>query len=340
MKSVPAPLISVLMPVYNGENFLSEAIDSILNQTFTNFEFVIINDGSIDGTEAILRRYEGADSRLRVYHQENRGIANSLNRGIELCRGEYIARMDADDISLPSRFEKQVSFMEKHHRVGVCGTWIKVIGKSSEYILQYPQNHSMIRCQLIFGTAIAHPTAFMRRAFFIQHALRYLKPHAEDYDLWVRCAKHFELANINEVLLLYRIHYSGMGQRHCNEQRDLSQCIRLKQLRQLWIKINDDEANIHQSISLQHFHINRQFILQVDAWLKKLSDANHLHSTYPELEFSKVLGHRWWIVCQQATELGPWIWKMFWQSPLSQTIDLSWKQKIKFAIKCGISYKA
>lgn len=151
------PLISVVMAVYNGADYLVPAIDSILQQTYSHFEFIIINDGSTDDTTKILQHYEQLDERIKVYAQANQGLPISLNRGIRLARGKYIARMDADDISLPERFAKQVEFMESHPEVGVCGTQIKMIGENS-YVDAYPSSHPAIQCWLLLASGIAHPS--------------------------------------------------------------------------------------------------------------------------------------------------------------------------------------
>ena len=125
-----SPKISVVMPAYNAAEYLDEAIRSILNQTFRDFEFIIINDGSTDDSISILDKQQKLDSRIRVYHQENQGMIAALNRGCRLARGKYIARMDADDISLPGRLEKQLKYMERHPQIGILGTWIYSIDKN------------------------------------------------------------------------------------------------------------------------------------------------------------------------------------------------------------------
>ena len=124
------PLVSVLMSVYNGDRYLDEAIDSILSQTYENFEFIIINDGSTDHTKDILSSYSNQDNRIRVFHQKNHGLTFSLNRGLELSRGKYVARMDADDISSPRRLEEQINYLRANPEVGVLGTQMEIINES------------------------------------------------------------------------------------------------------------------------------------------------------------------------------------------------------------------
>lgn len=204
-----SPLVTVLMPVYNGEKYLSESIDSILDQTFLDYEFIIINDGSTDGTSEILRNYSLKDKRIKLHHQSNQGVISALNKGLELARGKYIARMDADDVSLPDRFAKQVDFLETHPEVGVLGTGVRFMdgcGNTSD-TLQFPTQHGVLRWCLCFFSPIVHPTVMMRRQI-IEQAGGYAESMmiAEDYDLWRRLSCVTRLSNLKDVLLHFRKH--------------------------------------------------------------------------------------------------------------------------------------
>ncbi len=148
------PLISVVMPVYNSEKYLEEAINSILNQTFTDFEFIILNDGSTDKTEDIILSY--SDSRiLYIKNKTNLQIVKTLNKGIELASGKYIARMDSDDISSPERFEKLIEFMENNHEIDICSTWLETFGNRKK-IWKNPLSHEEIKATLLFNSAKVH----------------------------------------------------------------------------------------------------------------------------------------------------------------------------------------
>ena len=213
------------MSVYNGEKYLKEAVESILNQTFRDFEFIIIDDGSTDGTSEIIARYEKADDRIRVYHQENRGLVASLNRGCQLAKGEYIARMDADDISLPERLEKQVEFLNAHPDIGVLGTWMELINENSvpQNKVRVPTSPWLIGWSLIFANCMVHSSVMMRRDIVEQ--LGFYRPealHAEDYDLWARISSITKLANIPEVLLRYRISKERISSQHSQTQEQNS----------------------------------------------------------------------------------------------------------------------
>ncbi len=216
-----APLVAVLMPVFNGEAFLGEAIESILNQSFRDFEFIIINDGSTDRTSSILHRFELADHRVRVYHQENRGLIASLNRGCRLARGKYIARMDADDVAFPYRFERQVDFLEQNPRVGLVGGAVEVIncGGVPIHRLSYPVQDQKIKDTLSSYNCFAHSTIVMRtEAFRVLNGYRRAFLFAEDYDLWLRMAERYELANLPESVLQYRVHIDQVCLRNIKQQ--------------------------------------------------------------------------------------------------------------------------
>jgi glycosyltransferase involved in cell wall biosynthesis len=206
-----SPIISVVISVFNGENFLSETLDSILNQSFPDFEVILIDDGSTDCTPAILEKFRLGDPRIAVFGQENRGLVESLNRGCSLARGKYIARMDADDVALPDRFLLQVEFMESHPEVGVLGGNVELINAEGKLLgikSNFPQQNEEIQGALIQSCTFCHPTVFIRRSTFLAaRGYRRIRD-AEDYDLWLRIAEQSQLANLPDVLIRYRFHKS------------------------------------------------------------------------------------------------------------------------------------
>jgi Glycosyl transferase family 2 len=196
------------MPAYNAGLYLDEAVTSILNQTFRDFELIIVDDGSVDATAAILHGYEKSDARLRVYHQENRGMIAALNFGCRLARGKYIARMDADDISLPTRLEKQLEYLEQHPDIGILGAWICNIDKNGSTRGTWcpPTNAKTLKWTHFFGVCVSHPTVLMRREVLEQ--LNYYRSdasHVEDVDLWLRASRITEFGNVPKLLYKYRI---------------------------------------------------------------------------------------------------------------------------------------
>lgn len=202
------PLVSVVMPVYNGERFLREAVDSILHQTYANFELIIVNDGSKDSSEDIVKSY--FDSRIHyIANEQNVGICITLNRGLDITRGKYIARMDCDDISMPERLKKQVDFLETHPEIGIVGSDIVTFGDGrDEHFFEFPRGSEACKAGLLFNTCFAHPAVMMRTSIIREHNLHYREEYKgiEDLEMWWRMSHFTEMANIPEALVRYRKH--------------------------------------------------------------------------------------------------------------------------------------
>ncbi|MFA0580160.1 glycosyltransferase family 2 protein, partial [Vibrio sp. 10N.222.49.F1] len=227
------PLISIVMAVYNCEKYLKYSIDSIIEQSYENFEFIIVDDCSVDNSLSIINSYK--DSRLRIIkNDENMGLAGSLNRAIEEAAGKYIARMDADDISLSNRIEKQVSYMEQHKNVAVCGTNIQHIDSNNnpikDRIKWIKEDNRSIKNALIYGSCFAHPSVIVRAKYFREHSIRYevTLRRSQDYDLWFKLSEYGDFANLNEPLLLYRISGDMASIKHSVDQKLSKNTVRNK----------------------------------------------------------------------------------------------------------------
>lgn len=202
------PKVSVIMPAYNAEKYINAAIDSILGQTFTDFELIVINDCSKDSTEDVILSYR--DQRI-VYlkNEKNLGVAGTLNRGLVAASGEYIARMDSDDIAAPERLEKQLAYMQAHPETVVCGSRVRLFSDAGEgEFCNYPQQDRQIKTALLFSCPFAHPSVMLRGTVLRDKGLRYEEAFekVEDYRLWTQLAKYGEFANLPEPLLRYRKH--------------------------------------------------------------------------------------------------------------------------------------
>ena len=194
------PRISVLMPAYNSAPYIAEAIESILNQTFSDFEFLIINDGSTDKTADIVAQYAKVDKRIKfIDNKKNQGLIAVLNQGLDLARGEYIARMDSDDISMPERFEKQILYMDANPDVGVVGTAGQNFGADNSVNIS-PAIVDAV--ELLRGVGFYHPSVMMRKSVIDKYNLRYDKNFylVEDHELWTRLLNVTKLRNIPDVL--------------------------------------------------------------------------------------------------------------------------------------------
>lgn len=217
-----SPEVSVLLCVYNGENYLRDALDSILDQTFTNYEFIVVNDGSTDSTDEILQEYASNDMRIRLVNNEtNLGLTPSLNRGLAIARGEFIARQDADDISYPLRLERQVSWMNAHPKVGLLGTYYDVICQAGLKIetVTPPVGNAQLQQSLLKGNVFGHGTVMIRRQALSSvgyYSESYL--WAEDYELWLRLSEIVEIANLPETLYAYQSHDQSISRRRLEGQ--------------------------------------------------------------------------------------------------------------------------
>lgn len=206
--------ISVIMPVYNAGKFLEETIESILNQTFTDFELIVLNDKSTDNSAEIIKHLQAKDSRIIFIDKEqNVGPARLRNEGIALARGKYIALMDADDISLPNRFKKQWHLLESNEKVGICGTWFTLFKENGKRILNAkPELNKELRVLLLIDNIIGNPTVMMRKSILEGVAYNEDYVPVEDYELWTQLIDKTQFYNIQESLLDYRWHQTNITQ--------------------------------------------------------------------------------------------------------------------------------
>jgi glycosyltransferase involved in cell wall biosynthesis len=270
------PLISVVMPVYNGGQFLGKAIDSIQRQTFTNFEFIIIDDGSSDDSRAIIQAYQQKDPRIHpIFLEQNSGIVTALNTGLNAAAGKYIARMDADDISLPTRFEEQINYLEDHPDVDVISSYYQLIGPTGDKlgnIIKLPTTNLTILWSLCIDNPIVHPGVVIRtEAVRNIGGYRAIYPHAEDYDLWMRLSDKSHFANLAHPLIQLRRHSSNITVVHHDDsmessisisqmmlQKVLSQKIEEYSVQPFWMNNSSSSSNVKQAVNIlvnlsQHF---------------------------------------------------------------------------------------
>lgn len=242
------PLVSIVMSVFNGANYLIESLESIFAQTYPHIEILCFDDGSSDETLAILNTYE--DNRLHVFSDgENKGLAARLNEGLKRSKGKYIARMDADDIALPNRIEKQVDFMEKHADVAACGTGFQRMLDGKKIYM--PTSHNAIVAKQIYTPGMAHPTVMMRASFMQQKNMFYPNvPCAQDYALWVLMSRYGNLANVPEILLQYRVHKKSITHTKVKEKRVVLGKIHKEILKEISnMPVSQKHLDIHFSIA-------------------------------------------------------------------------------------------
>ena len=301
------PKVSVIMPVFNAEKFIGEAVESILRQTFTDFEFIIINDASTDGSRKIIKTF--SDKRIILVNNPHQlRITASLNKAIGMAKGDYIARMDADDVSLSDRLETQVKFLDNHQDVGVVGSWVEVFGRRRG-VWKYPTDPKVIRGSQLFNGSIVHPAVMIRKSFLDKFHLRYNEnyPNAQDYELWSRCAGYFKLANIGKVLLKYRLHESQEGTKFSQARAKLVEQIRRRELTLAGLEFTPEEFAVHNQIASNQFPSNSRFINLAEKWLTKIQRQ----LTDPVM--AKVLENYWFLTCQHYGA-----WQEYLRSSLSR----------------------
>ncbi len=273
METRTVPTISVVMPAYNAERYIAEAIDSILAQTFTDFEFIIINDGSTDRTKEIILSYN--DPRIiYIENEENSGICVTLNKGLDSARGKYIARMDSDDISLPNRFEMQVRYMDAHPEISVCGSDFIVFGEGiKEYTFKQVHDSDDCAAGLIFNPCLAHPSVMIRKTILDNNKISYNNDFRglEDFKMWWEIAQHARITNLPITLLKYR-HHPGQETKNIKPTGYIaSNQFRALRYNSFGLALTDKECEIVNNYSYGHF--DRFGIDEIETFLKILADV-------------------------------------------------------------------
>lgn len=335
------PKISVLMPVYNCELYIQEAIESILIQTFSDFEFLIIDDASTDSTLEVIKKYN--DPRIKLIEKPNNtGYTNSLNYGLSIARGTYIARMDGDDISLPKRFEKQFSFMESNPDVAVCGTSFKILGTDDSVFL--PEKHDAIKTGMLKECKIAHPSVMMRVSFFKQNKISYdtFYEPAEDYDLWVRVSRIGKLNNLQEILLLYRFHDDQVSNTNRKKQNLNATLIKTNLLTYLDRNISENEIKVYktmlQSINTVSFSDFKVF-LKLKKRITSLNNNEFFNENLLRKHFFEIEKKYVSLNYKNNNSYDFAIYFQYLKIFNSIYARLSWKQSTKLFFKCILFHK-
>lgn len=326
------------MPVYNGERYLREAIDSVLGQDFSDYELLIINDASTDASAEIIRTYQ--DPRIRlIQNSKNLGLTGVRNVGLSEAVGEYLAWLDCDDVSASTRLAEQVEFLDTHKSVALCGSWVRTIGDKMGDMWRYPTEADVLRSRMLFDDPVATSAAMVRREVLMRFGLRFDDgyPLAEDYDLWERVSQFGEVSNIPKVLTFYRVHADQISSINALRVGCAVWKIQERQLMKLGILPSEAERELHTTVGVKfHFLGDRNFVKACKNWLQRLSDANACTKIYPERAFKSVLAERWYGICRAASRHGFFAWRQFWDSPLAGEWHMSTKGKLRFWVECGM----
>lgn len=288
------PSISVLMPVYNVEKYINEAIDSILNQTFRDFEFIIVDDASTDGTLSLIEKY--TDERIRIIKNEtNVKLAASLNKGLRIAQGKYIARMDGDDISHLERLEKLYNFLEKNPRVDICGTSMKLFG-SEDGIWGGKVRDEEIKAGLIWGSTMQHGTVLMRMDTITKHNLFYDEsfPVGQDWKYWYDVKNFVVFSNLPEPMYFYRRGQQNITVQFSHQSKDRYAAMHRLMLNDLGIQYSEHELRLHQFvIGLFSVSPSPQTVKDARRWFEKLVRYNYEVKQYDVIAFEKMSNQHW-----------------------------------------------
>lgn len=329
-------IISVLLPVYNGGTYLRGAIESILNQTYGDFELLLINDGSTDNSEEIILSF--SDPRIRyIKNEANLGLIKTLNKGIELSEGKYIARMDADDVSLPGRFKKQVEFMEANPGIGVAGSEYYSFSETKFKKVRAFTEPEVLRSLLIFKSCLCHPSVIIRKSVLIENNIRFNEnyKHVEDYEFWVQLSKVTKLSNVKGFLLKYRTHDAQVSNIHTGTQKDNSEVVRENYLRSLGFSFTEKDLQANTLVATNALITSEEKLGEIENWLLKLVDQNKQLNSIKAEHFNFMMGKAWFDSCG-ITNLGMIAYNKFFKSALATHYPLSSKQKVKLLAKCTL----
>lgn len=291
--------ISVLMSVYNtNHQYLRMAIESILTQTFKNFEFLIIDDNSTDGSLEIIKEYKQKDNRIVLIENKNNiGLTKSLNKGLAISKGKYIARMDADDISLPRRLERQFKWMEENTHISVLGSFVFINKKAGLINRGFNENPEIDKIQMLFRNAgVSHPTAFFRKSFLDEHNIKYDESikKSQDYAIWYECINNGGvIGRLSEILLFYRIH-NGQISAASHEQMECSNMVTKKVLTALIGECSDEILKLHCSLVEGIPKLNKNIYI---SHLKILINKNEEKQIYSRELFKKQVQCIWIKLC-------------------------------------------
>ena len=279
-------LVSVVMSVYNGERYLDDAIASILDQTYSNFEFIIINDGSNDNTLKIIKDYQKQDKRIKLISRQNKGLIASLNEGISIAKGKYIARMDSDDISLPNRLQEQAQFLDKNSHIDMCGSYIQLFDdKKTLQQWQYPLTDEDIKLMLMFISPFAHPSVMIKKSIFDNYQYTNFT-HIEDYKLWADMALGgCKMSNIDKVLLKYRYHDKQISNQH--RQSTLKNAFKISQY--YLTNHSKTSASFAKNLASIASNANIDTLDEVFAYLKEYRKQHSISDKYYLFALRQVL---------------------------------------------------
>ncbi|MFY0651322.1 MAG: glycosyltransferase [Cyclobacteriaceae bacterium] len=324
------------MSNYNNAQYLSESIESILHQSHDNFEFIIIDDGSTDNSKEIIKEYADVDMRIKPHlHKINQGLVKCLNFGLKKSNGKYIARMDSDDISLPTRLETQLDFMEMHPEICLCGSAIEIFDANESRNHFYATDHNHIKLRLLLNSEFAHPTVMIKKSIFDDYSFFYSSdyPAAEDYDLWVRISEKCTVANIRNVLLKHRRHDQAESIIKNTLQTNSVKKIKSRSFDKLGVPYTEEKNAILKNIVDKTYRLELSFVRQAEKLLSEFAYANQSTNYFNDLFIRDYIQETWQRLTYGSTRFGLNFYQLFKNSSLTEWSQLSIFFKLKLLVK-------
>jgi len=342
-KGLIVPTITVLMPVYNTEKYIEDSINSILNQSFVDFELLIIDDGSTDNSVAKIEKFN--DKRIiLIKNKKNLGLASVRNIGLNYINTKYIAFLDSDDISSHRRLEKQFYFLENNSDYVLCGSWVETIGKS-KHIWKYKSDSELLKCQFIFSDPFATSSLMIRNKVLTENNLIFdiSFPPCEDYDLWERVTSYGEIYNIPEVLTYYRIHNTQTSTSDANKIQFLENDWRVQRrvLKKLEVEITPALEEVHKNVRWENFKKDSEsYFYKYKKWLIQLCLHNKKNQVFTQKAFMRIVAEKWYSLLISSSLSKKELFTEYLNSPFRKSLNpnsnilLSYYKFLRFVFHC------
>jgi len=333
------PILSVLMPVFNSELFVAEAIESILNQTFKDFEFLILDDASTDKSLEIVKDFEKKDSRIKVYQNEkNLGVVTSRNKLIELSKGKYIAWLDSDDIAIENRLEKEIKFLEEHTEIGMVGAYPIIIDEFGNKIREwlFETDPQKLKIELFFHSPFLSSSVMIKKSYLPQNFYESRFSVAEDFDLYSKISENSYAANIPGTLVKYRINSKGLSKSNIEKMEKLSVQVIKEHAERLGIKLEENTIkNLRKPKTASK--INFEEIPEIEKSLILLKNLLLDKKDFDKTAVDAVIQKYWFETCRKSTHNGLKTLNIFFKSPLFCK-KLSLKDNCRLFVRALIKY--
>lgn len=317
------PKVTVAIAVYNGANFIHQTINSVLNQSFQDFEIIVIDDGSIDQTVNIIKSFE--NERIKLFENKtNKGLIYTRNKYLQLANGEYIAILDADDVWYPNKLAIQVDFMDSNTTVGISGTY----ANRDSIIWKFPLHHEDIKVSLLFGSAFIHSSAILRKSYIDKFNLNYRTPIAQDYDFLTQAIQHFEVVNLPKPLLKYTIHENQITFKRKKEQYKWSNSISINYLKTVYKDLCFDESTYSKLLN-HDYTFTKNELIQINNIFSHISNNNVF---FNQFSLDGVLAERFFLCCYHSLPKSKGR-HIYYQSKFKDLFKINWILYSKFRIK-------